>query len=242
MIAVRTITEIADLREAVRLQKIIWGFEDLELLPVRLFVVANRVGGQTMAAFDGDKMVGFLIAVPGVKSDGTHYLHSNMMGVLAEYRNAGVGRQLKLAQREEAISRGIGMIEWTFDPLELKNAFFNMQRLGAVVERYVLNQYGVTSSHLHGGLPTDRCIASWFLDSDRVKRVVAGEPAPAVEIIERIEVPNDIGVIRRERPAEAREIQASISERFLEYLRRDLYVSTVERGETHGAYLFAKRT
>ena len=242
MISVRTITEVSDLREAVRLQKVIWGFEDLELLPVRMFVVANKVGGQTMAAFDDGKMVGFLIAVPGIKTDGTNYLHSNMMGVLADYRNAGVGRQLKLAQRDEALERGVDMIEWTFDPLELKNAFFNMQRLGAVVERYVLNQYGITSSQLHGGLPTDRCIASWHLRSDRVARVVAGEPAPAVEIVERMEVPNEIGTIRRERPAEARAIQASISERFLEYLRRDLYVATVERGETHGAYLFAKRT
>jgi len=235
MISVRTITDTSDLREAVRLQKIIWGFEDLELLPVRLFVVSNKVGGQTMAAFDGEKMVGFLIAVPGIKTDGTHYLHSNMMGVLADYRNLGVGRQLKLAQREEALERGIEMIEWTFDPLEMKNAFFNVQRLGAVVERYVLNQYGITSSLLHGGLPTDRCIASWHLRSERVLRVVAGERAPMVEIVERIEVPNDIGPIRRE-------IQASVSERFLEYLRRDLYVAAVERGETHGVYLFAKRT
>ena len=235
MISVRTITEIGDLREAVRLQKTIWGFEDLELLPVRMFVVAHRVGGQTMAAFDDDTMVGFLIAVPGIKTDGTHYLHSNMMGVLADYRNLGVGRQLKLAQREEALERGIEMIEWTFDPLELKNAFFNVQRLGAVVERYVLNQYGITSSLLHGGLPTDRCVASWYLRSERVQRVVAGDPAPAVEIVERIEVPNEIGGGRRER-------QASISERFLEYLRRDLYVAQVERGETNGVYLFAKRT
>ena len=235
MISVRTITEIGDLREAVRLQKTIWGFEDLELLPVRMFVVAHRVGGQTMAAFDDDTMVGFLIAVPGVKTDGTHYLHSNMMGVLAEYRNLGVGRQLKLAQREEALERGIEMVEWTFDPLELKNAFFNVQRLGAVVERYVLNQYGITSSLLHGGLPTDRCVASWYLRSERVERVVAGDPAPAVEIVERIEVPNEIGGGRRER-------QASISERFLEYLRRDLYVAQVERGETNGVYLIAKRT
>ena len=235
MISVRTITEIGDLREAVRLQKTIWGFEDLELLPVRMFVVAHRVGGQTMAAFDDGKMVGFLIAVPGIKTDGTHYLHSNMMGVLADYRNLGVGRQLKLAQREEALERGIEMIEWTFDPLELKNAFFNVQRLGAVVERYVLNQYGITSSLLHGGLPTDRCVASWYLRSERVERVVAGDPASAVEIVERIEVPNAIGGGRRER-------QASISERFLEYLRRDLYVAQVERGETNGVYLFAKRT
>ena len=225
MIEVRTITAIEDLREAVRLQKEIWGFEDLELLPVRMFVVANKVGGQTMAAFDGSRMVGFLIAVPGVKTDGTHYLHSNMMGVVADYRNAGVGRTLKLAQREEALSRGINMIEWTFDPLELKNAFFNIERLGAVVERYVLNQYGVTTSKLHGGLPTDRCIASWYLDRPR------GERKP---VIERIDVPHDFSPSKRE-------LQASISERFLEYLRRGLAATGFERGETHSAYLFTEK-
>ncbi|MBM3786342.1 MAG: acetyltransferase [Acidobacteria bacterium] len=213
------------------MQKVIWGFEDLELLPVRLFVVANKVGGQTMAAFDGEKMVGFLIAVPGIRTGGECYLHSNMMGVLAEYRNAGVGRQLKFAQREEALSRGFKLIEWTFDPLELKNAFFNVERLGAVVHRYVLNQYGVTTSRLHGGLPTDRCIASWYLD----------RPAPArTPVIERIDVPNEIATLRLEQPAEARRLQGSISERFLEYLRRGLAVTAFERGETHSSYLFTE--
>ncbi|MEJ7607941.1 MAG: GNAT family N-acetyltransferase [Bryobacteraceae bacterium] len=102
-------------------------------------------------AFESDRMIAFLLAIPGMKPGGVAYLHSHMMGVLPQYRNQGVGRMLKLKQREEAVSRGIALIEWTFDPLEVKNAFFNIERLGAVIRRYVLNQYGTTTSHLHGG-------------------------------------------------------------------------------------------
>ena len=95
-----------------------------------------------------------------------------MLGVTKEYRDAGVGRLLKLEQRREALSRGIELMEWTFDPLEIKNAYFNMERLGAIVRRFVLNQYGTTSSKLHGGLPTDRCIAEWWLASPRVDAIL----------------------------------------------------------------------
>ncbi len=163
MIEVRALTEQSELQEAVRLQKEIWGFAEIELLPVRLFVVATKVGGQVFGAFDGPEMIAFLLAIPGIKQGGASYLHSHMMGVLPPYRNKGVGRMLKLRQREEAIEQGVQLVEWTFDPLELKNAFFNIERLGAVVRRYVLNQYGTTTSRLHGGLPTDRCVAEWHV-------------------------------------------------------------------------------
>src|SRR5918993_5924087 len=104
MIDVRTLTSHADLVEAVRLQKEIWGFEEIELLPVRLFVVATKVGGQVFGAFDGDRMIGFLLAIPGVKPGGRSYLHSHMMGILPEYRDQRIGRMLKLRQREEALT------------------------------------------------------------------------------------------------------------------------------------------
>src|SRR5258705_10877900 len=158
MIEVRALTAHADLEAAVRLQQEIWGFEEIELLPLRLFVVATKVGGQAFGAFDGKRMVGFCLAIPGMKPGGKSYLHSHMLGVLPEYQNAGVGRKLKLAQREDALQRPLELIEWTFDPLEIKNAFFNMERLGAIVRRYVINQYGNTSSHLHVGMPKDSCI------------------------------------------------------------------------------------
>lgn len=222
--------------EAVRLQKEIWGFQDVELLPVRLFVVATKVGGQVFGAFHGTRMVGFLLAIPGVKPGGASYLHSHMMGVVSEYRDQRVGRMLKLRQREDALERGISLVEWTFDPLELKNAFFNIERLGAVVRRYVLNQYGTTSSHLHGGLPTDRCIAEWHLRSKRVETFLEGQRPPS-DVTERIEVPNDIGYLRRADPVRAREIQRRISDSLLDYFTRDLAVVGFERGADSSSYL-----
>src|SRR5262245_5764413 len=121
MIELRALTEIPEFEEAVQLQKEIWGFADIELLPKRLFVVANKVGGHSFGAYDGDRMVAFLLAIPGIKTDGSSYLHSHMLGTLKEYRDRGLGRKLKLMQRQDAITRGIQLVEWTFDPLELKN-------------------------------------------------------------------------------------------------------------------------
>src|SRR6202012_2433270 len=106
------------------------------------------------------------------------YLHSHMLAVLPEYRNAGLGRRLKLAQRDDALSRGFDLMEWTFDPLEIKNAYFNLERLGAIARRYNVNQYGITSSPLQGGLPTDRLVAEWWLKSKRVEQLLANGKYP----------------------------------------------------------------
>lgn len=230
MIAIRTLHEQVEFAEAVRLQRTIWGFEDLELLPVRFFVVANKVGGQTLGAFDGSRMVGFLLGIPGLKPGGGVYMHSHMMGVLDNYRNSGVGRKLKFAQRQDALERGLDLVEWTFDPLEIKNAFFNIERLGAVIRRYVLNQYGKTTSTLHGGLPTDRCIAEWWLRREK--------PA-ASHIVARIPVPADIAFLRSENPPRARQIQQQVSEQFLEHFSHGLAVVGFDRSEEAGTYLLA---
>lgn len=237
-IEIRHLSTVEEFREAVRLQQEIWGFDDIELLPVRLFVVAHKVGGQTIGCYDGEAMAGFLLAIPGVKSGGENYLHSHMMGVKTGYRDMGLGRRMKLAQREEALARGIRLVEWTFDPLELKNAHFNIERLGAVVRRYVLNQYGTTTSHLHGGLPTDRCVAEWHLDSPRVTGLLAGMPEPRGEVLDRISVPSDIGDLRTAKPDLAREIQAQVSEGFLEAFERGLTVTGFERSAEASTYTF----
>ena len=237
MIDVRQLTALPDLKEAVRLQQVIWGFEEIELIPLRLFVVATKVGGHAFGAFEGKRMVGFCLAIPGVKAGPKTYLHSHMLGVLPEYRNAGVGRLLKLAQRDEALSRHLDLIEWTFDPLEIKNAFFNIERLGAVVRRYVLNQYGTTTSHLHGGLPTDRCIPEWWIASPRAEAIIAGRPFERGPIEARISVPSDIAAIRSNDPKRAREIQQKLSDEFLSCLKRDLAVVGFEKSETAGTYL-----
>jgi predicted GNAT superfamily acetyltransferase len=238
MIEVREVLEHAELAEAVRLQNVIWGFTEVDMLPHRLFVVATKVGGHVGGAFDGKRMIGFSIAIPGVKTDGTSYWHSNMMGVLAEYRDQGVGRRLKLLQRSDALSRGINLVEWTFDPLEIKNAFFNIVRLGAVIRRYVLNQYGTTTSPLHGGLPTDRCVAEWHIASPRVALALdsrVGVPVP--DIRARIAVPEDIGALRTSDPHRVREIQSRVSEQFLSCLDQGLTVIGFERTKEAGIYL-----
>lgn len=240
MIEIRELTALPDLSEAVRLQKEIWGFDDVDLLPLRLFVVATKVGGQVLGAFDGAKMIGFCLGIPGVKPGGAAYLHSHMMGVDVGHRNQGVGRQLKLRQRVDALQRGIMLIEWTFDPLEIKNAFFNIERLGVNVRRYVLNQYGVTSSELNAGMPTDRCVAEWHIATPRVSLILDGEGAPIPNIVARISVPSNISQIRRSDNARAREIQKRVGEQFLDCFDRELAVVGFERSETEGTYLLAK--
>lgn len=240
MIDVRPLTNLEEFNTAVQLQKQIWGFEDIELLPLRLFVVASKVGGLSWGAFDGERMIGFALAIPGLKSGGKTYWHSHMMGVVPEYRNSGVGRALKLRQREDAIARGIELIEWTFDPLEIKNAYLNIERLGAVVRRYVLNQYGTTTSHLHGGLPTDRCVAEWRVSSRRVAALLADAPLPLPPVEARIEVPFDIDAIRKRDLPRAREIQRRISEQFVAHLKNGLVVVGLQRTERAGVYLLAR--
>lgn len=240
MIEIQALTEHSQFVEAVQLQKTIWGFEEIELLPVRLFVVASKVGGQIFGAYDDGRMVAFLLAIPGLKAGGKFYLHSHMMGVLPEYRNAGLGRALKLKQREEALARGIALIEWTFDPLEVKNAFFNIERLGAVVRRYVLNQYGTTTSALHGGLPTDRCVAEWYIGHERVKGVLATGTLVKPPTQERIVIPGEMPEWKKSDPARARAEQARISEQFQAHFRQGLVVVGFERAEAGGAYLLGE--
>ena len=239
MIELQALTERRQFEGAVQLQRSIWGFDDVELLPVRLFVVATKVGGQVFGAYDGDRIIGFVLSIPGLKPGGGSYLHSHMLGVLPEYRDRGVGRMLKLKQREDALARGVDLIEWTFDPLELKNAFFNMERLGAIVRRYVENQYGTTSSPLHGGLPTDRCVAEWWLASSHAEAILGGKP-PERTIKERIEVPVDIDTIRRQEPKRAREIQKSLGERLARCFDRGLAVTGFEKSVSTGTYLLGE--
>ena len=217
---VRALSSHAEFAEAVELQKVIWGFDDLELLPVRLFIVASRIGGQTFGAFDGARMAGFLLAIPGIKKDSRiTYLHSHMLGVLSDYRNAGVGRALKLAQRDDALARGIPLIEWSFDPFEAKNAYFNLERLGAMVRTYVPNMYGLRTSILDTDLPTDRCIAEWWLNETR----------PKPPVIARVSLPAQ----------KTRESQALLGRELQRHFADGLAMTGFERSGDSGTYLLS---
>jgi predicted GNAT superfamily acetyltransferase len=220
MIEVRALARHEEFREAVQLQKTVWGFEDLETIPVRVFVTAAHIGGQVFGAFDSQTMAGFCLSIPGVKPGGKVYLHSHMLAVLDQYRNAGVGRMLKFEQRREALERGIELIEWTFDPFETKNAYFNLELLGAVVRRYVRNMYGTTSSPLHGGLPTDRCVAEWWLTRKRARPEA---------ISARVPVPSERSLATKQQ----------LSDTLERHLAQGLAVVGFERSGEGGSYLLA---
>lgn len=210
MIVIRTCEGLDELEAVVQLQVETWGYDQTDIIPRKAFLVMQKAGGQVIGAFDtelpgadsnGDagSMVGFSMSLPGLK-DGRNfpdgqprpYLHSHMLAVKEAYRNRGVGVQLKLAQREDALARGIRHIEWTFDPVEIKNAFLNIHKLGAISRTYRENFYGVSSSRLQGGLPTDRLVAEWELDSPRVHAALEGKPRASLRIEERICVPASI--------------------------------------------------
>ena len=202
-ITIRKCETLADMEACFTLQKEVWRFSDADLIPVRLFVVADKIGGQVIGAYldksagskrtpsDATELVGFALAIPGVRN-GHAYLHSQMLAVRQQYRNAGLGRRMKLYQREDALARGFELMEWTFDPLEIKNAYLNIVKLGAIARRYNVNQYGITSSPLQGGLPSDRLIAEWWMKSKRVEAVLTGTPPPNFECRVRLDVPSEI--------------------------------------------------
>jgi predicted GNAT superfamily acetyltransferase len=238
-IVLRRCQGLDELRACVALQKEVWNFTDAELVPLRMFVVADKVGGQVMGAFDGDVMVGFALSVPGTRS-GHVYLHSHMLAVRKDHRNGGLGRRLKMLQREDAVARGIELIEWTFDPLEIKNAYLNIEKLGAIARRYTINQYGITSSPLQGGLPSDRLIAEWWLKSKRVETLLATGKNPAVASESTVTVPAQIYDWKAapETRSQAGQVQEKNREQFLRAFSQGLAVLGYERdSEGNGNYL-----
>jgi predicted GNAT superfamily acetyltransferase len=238
-IVVRRCQGLDELRACVALQKDVWNFSDAELVPLRMFVVAERVGGQVMGAFEGSEMIGFALAVPGTRS-GHIYLHSHMLAVRKDHRNSGLGRRLKLLQREDALARGIELIEWTFDPIEIKNSYLNIEKLGAIARRYNSNQYGITSSPLQGGLPSDRLIAEWWLKSRRVETLLTTGKNPAFGQQVAIEVPAQIYEWKatQETRSKAQQVQEHNRDQFLRAIAGGLTVLGYERDlEGNGKFL-----
>jgi len=241
-IVIRKCHDLEELRTAVMLQKEVWNFTDAELVPLRLFVVAEKVGGQVLGAFDGPRMVGFALAVPGIRGEHS-YLHSHMLAVLKDYRNGGLGRRIKLFQREEALGRRIGLIRWTFDPLELRNAHFNLNRLGVVCRKLLPNLYGVTTSPLHRGMATDRLVAEWRLDSSRVMASIAEgtdtERRESAGVAATILLPVEMEKWKAEGTSELLRLQDRIRGEFQAWFAKGFAAVATRRTEAGTEYLLA---
>ncbi|MFN7929444.1 MAG: GNAT family N-acetyltransferase [Blastocatellia bacterium] len=226
-LVIRPCTTLAEFADCIALQQAVWGDEDRELVPQHIFVVANKTGGQVLGAYDGERLVGYLLAMVGLRNGHLH-LHSHMTGVHPDYQNCGIGRRLKLAQREDAIARGFDLIEWTFDPLKLRNAFFNIVRLGAIIRTYLPNVYGQTTSHLDRGLPTDRFLAEWWITTPRVQTILAGAPYLPATNCERVFVPSEGQTV---------EVQTALQARFQQLFAEGYAVTGLERKAAGIEYL-----
>jgi predicted GNAT superfamily acetyltransferase len=239
-IVIRKCQTLEEFQLCVALQREIWQEADLEIEPVTAFVVAANTGGQVLGAFDGERLAGYTLAVVGIR-DGIPYLHSHMTGIHADFRDRGVGKMLKLFQRDEALSRNIRLVCWTFDPLEFRNAYFNLNRLGAICRTYLPNFYGITTSPLHRGLATDRLLAEWHLDSPRVMAAAAGLPTQIPTGCAVMDMPatpvNGPSLIPGQSPRQVADLQERLRNEFTKYFQRRYAAVAVRRDATARAYL-----
>jgi predicted GNAT superfamily acetyltransferase len=169
VITYRDLTTLEEFAVVVQLERDIWGPAYDDVVPVPILAVSVHSGGILIGAFDGDRMIGFVYSLPGIK-EGKATQWSHMAGVLNEYRSSGIGYQLKLLQRERALVAGLDLIQWTYDPLQAMNAHLNFAKLGVVCEEYAVNIYGMSASPLHGGNPTDRFVVDWWIRKPHVER------------------------------------------------------------------------
>ena len=265
-VVIRDIDGEAEMRAVEGLQKLVWGLPDLDVVPLTHLVAAKAAGGVLLGAFDGQTMAGFAYGFVG-REGGVTCLHSHMLAVKPEYRNYNVGRSLKLAQRERALSAGLAHMTWTFDPLQSLNAHFNFAKLGVVSGRYEVNFYGEAASSFLHRAGTDRLWVSWLLDSRRVRRRLEGGAKPesvppeveavaplvrlgedgspragdAPGVLSRaraaIEIPGDIGALQRENTGLALEWREATRRAFTEAVAAGYLVEDFYRRTRGGQQL-----
>jgi predicted GNAT superfamily acetyltransferase len=243
-IKVRDCTTIEEFDQCIRLQREAFALPDMEISPRRHLIVTRRAGGWTLGAFAGREMVGFVHHLVAVRNLNEIIGYSHMMAVAKDYQNRGVGAQLKWAQRERALGEGRNFIKWTWDPMQARNAHFNLNRLGVVVRSYGENFYGtdyITMPHestesIH--LDSDRLFAEWQLDSSRVNLLAAGRtPDQASAPIATIEIPPDWSALVRTDAAAAHREQLRVRAEFAQAFAAGLVCASFERDEAHPRYL-----
>jgi predicted GNAT superfamily acetyltransferase len=186
-IEIRPMQSLAEMKDVEEIQLAIWGKDEREMMPGHLCHALQHNGAALLGAFDGVKLVGFTLAVlatvEGLRdridqvAAARLKMYSVIAGVLPEYRDAGVGYRLKMAQRDFALRIGVRLITWTYDPLESRNARFNIGKLGAVCSRYLRNFHGEMVG-INAGLETDRFDVEWWVTSNRAKGHAAQQKRP----------------------------------------------------------------
>ncbi|HEY3738908.1 MAG TPA: acetyltransferase [Bryobacteraceae bacterium] len=252
---IRELKSFDDHKSVVDLQRAVWGAADIDILAPLSLRAAVAAGNLLLGVFDGDRIVGFLYGFLGML-DGQIELHSDMAGLLHEYRDRGLGYRLKLAQREWALARAIRLVTWTFDPLRSRNAYFNFHKLGAISDSYRVNFYGEDSTSILHRNGTDRLWMSWEIDTDRVCDRIAGvrpppiEGAPIVSIGSvseplRHRVANDAPRVTIQIPLDPDAVPPDLAVRWRE-VTREAFLERIDAGyrvidANQGVYLLERR-
>ena len=224
------------------MQREAFGLPDLELSPRRHLIVSRQVGGWTLGAFVGERMVGFVHHLAAVRGNEI-FGYSHVMAVAKDYQNKGVGARLKWAQRERALGEGRKLIKWTWHPMMARNAHFNLNRLGATVDTYAYNFYGTDydvdrSAGEHSELPSDRLLATWHLASDRVCKLATGTVAPLEATpVATVAIPSQWPALVKQDPQRALDEQTRVRNEFQRLFGEKLICAGFERGEEYSRYL-----
>lgn len=242
---IRECTTIEEFDCCVYLQRKAFGLPDLEISPRRHLIVSRQAGGWTLGAFDADRLVGFVHHLVAVRSNNEIYGYSHMMAVAKDYQNKGVGARLKWAQRERALSEGRDFIKWTWDPLQARNAHFNLNRLGVTVDTYAENFYGTDYNaepsqavDKRPGLQSDRLFAKWALTSPRVAALAAGSPFTIeARPVASIAIPSEWAALVKQDVQQARDEQLRVRTQFKEAFDQRLVCAGFERGVAQSRYL-----
>jgi predicted GNAT superfamily acetyltransferase len=235
---IREATSHQDLDEVTRIQREVWNVDDLEIAGrIQLRASIHAGGSVLVAETEAGVLAGFAYAFPAFEH-GRAFWHSDMLAVRKPFRGGKVGQALKWAQREEALKRGIGRITWTFDPMQSGNAHLNLELLGVTAREYLGNFYGLTSSDLHHGLPTDRLLASWDLPSSRVAALARGERPARAEPAATVAIPAAWNDLVSRDPGLAREEQRRVESELGVAFARGLCVSGFDKASS--SYLLTR--
>jgi predicted GNAT superfamily acetyltransferase len=242
-ISVRQCETIAEFDACVDLQREAFGLPDLEITPRRHLIVTQNAGGWTLGAFAGARLVGFVHHLAALK-DGARAGYSHMMAVAKDAQNQGVGAQLKWAQRARALREGVRFIKWTWDPMQARNAHFNLNRLGVVVRQYAPNFYGTDyfPQAAYGanplGVDSDRLFAEWELSHTKVKALSErSELETSSTPVAEIGIPPKWSELLKQDPTRARTEQLRVRAEFQQAFAQGLVCAGFQRDDARPRYL-----